>query len=286
MTKTVSVIGLGVMGRELARTLVEAGFDVIVWNRTPDRATPLIELGVKQAESPVEAINASSATITCIRSHRDTRELLEEAQNALSGKTLIELSTGDAGDAQGLMDWVQQCGGSCLIGMISTFPSGIGKSDNAILIAGDETTWKNHEGIVKTLCGKSARIGDSPKALAAIYASLFLPRQGFMIGMIYGALICEKAGVSMEDYVEQLPLTIKVVHDYYDVFAASIPNKNFENPPASMRTYQAAFEDVLSTCKDLGAPDDLPKLLSQLIQRGIDAGLAEQQITALTKVLR
>lgn len=285
MTKTVSVIGLGVMGRELARTLVEAGYEVVVWNRTPDRATPLVMLGARQAECPLEAIKASSVTITCIRSHRDTRELLEEAHHVVSGKTLIELSTGDAGDAQELMEWVQQCGGSCLIGMISTFPKGIGNDDSAILVVGDKAIWKQHETIVKTLCGKSSRIGDNPKALAAIYASLFLPRQGFMFGMIYGAMICKRAGVSMEDYVQQLPLTIKVVHDYYDVFATSVPSQNFDNPPASMGTYQAAFEDVLSTCNELGVPNEFPKLLSQLIQRGIDDGLAEKQITALTKIL-
>ncbi len=286
MTDSVSIIGLGVMGRELARTLIENGFIVTVWNRTPERAAPLVELGARLATTAADAIRASSATITCIRSHADTLRLLKEAQIELSGKTLIELSTGDAGEAQTLMKSVQGIGGNCLIGMISTFPTGIGLSDSAILIVGNEDTWKNNESLVKTLGGKSVRIGSSPKALSAIFASLFLPRQGFMFGMIYGALICEKAGVSMEDYVKLLPLTLKVVHDYYDVFAASVPSHNFTDPPASISTYQAAFEDVLATCKDLDVPDELPKLLSQLIQQGIDAGLAEQQITALTKILR
>jgi hypothetical protein len=135
------------------------------------------------------------------------------------------------------------------------------------------------------LGGKSAHLGENPVALAAIYASLVLPRQGFMFGMIYGALLCEKAGVSMDAYVEQLPLTIKVVHDYYDLFAATVPTGNFADPPASMGTYFAAFEDVLTTCRDLGAPDELPRLLHDLLKRGVDAGLAEQQITSLTKVI-
>ncbi|MDX1426011.1 MAG: hypothetical protein R3322_22910, partial [Kiloniellales bacterium] len=129
-------------------------------------------------------------------------------------------------------------------------------------------------------------VGENPKALAAIYASLFLPRQGFMFGMIYGALLCEKAGVSMDAYVAQLPLTIKVVHDYYDVFAASVPSGDFSNPPASMGTYYAAFQDVLNTCRDLGTPRELPQLLHDLVERGIESGLADEQITALTKILR
>jgi hypothetical protein len=146
--------------------------------------------------------------------------------------------------------------------------------------------WRDCEAILKTLAGKSARIGEDPKALAAIYASLVLPRQGFMFGMIYGALLCEKAGVSMDDYVAQLPLTIDVVHDYYDIFAATVPKGDYADPPASMGIYLAAFQDVLSTCRDLGTPDELPRLLHDLTKRGIDAGLGDKHLTALTEILR
>ena len=142
-----------------------------------------------------------------------------------------------AGEAESLMEWVRASGADCLIGMISVFPKDIGKADSAIVTVGSEKAWKICGGILKTLAGKSAYIGENPKALAALYASLVLPRQGFMFGMIYGALLCEKAGVSMDAYVEQLPLTIKVVHDYYDLFAATVPSDNFTDPPASMGTY-------------------------------------------------
>jgi 3-hydroxyisobutyrate dehydrogenase-like beta-hydroxyacid dehydrogenase len=284
--QSVSVIGLGVMGTELARVLIENGYDVTVWNRTPEKAVPHVKAGAALAKTATEAIRASEATITCIRTHSDTRALLEADPTVLTGKTIIELSTGDASEAASLMALIESQGAQCLIGMIATFPSGIGHADSAIVTIGVEDVWNDCAPILKTLAGKSAYIGTSPKALAAIYASLFLPRQGFMFGMIYGALICEKAGVSMDAYVEQLPLTIKIVQDYYDVFAASVPSGDFSNPPASLGTYYAAFQDTLNTCRDLGTPEDLPRLLHDLVKRGIDAGLADEQITALTKVLR
>lgn len=284
--QSVSVIGLGVMGTELARVLIKNGYDVTVWNRTPDKAVSHVKAGAALAKTATEAIRASEATITCIRTHSDTRALLEADPTVLTGKIIIELSTGDASEAASLMALIESQGAQCLIGMIATFPSGIGHADSAIVTIGVEDVWNDCAPILKTLAGKSAYIGTSPKALAAIYASLFLPRQGFMFGMIYGALICEKAGVSMDAYVEQLPLTIKIVQDYYDVFAASVPSGDFSNPPASLGTYYAAFQDTLNTCRDLGTPEDLPRLLHDLVKRGIDAGLADEQITALTKVLR
>ena len=284
--RSVSIIGLGIMGAELAQVLIESGYDVTVWNRTPEKAAPHVKAGAKLATTAGEAVRAGDVTITCIRTHSDTRALLEVDPAALSEKTIVELSTGDAGEAKSLMEWIRANGADCLIGMISVFPKDIGEPDSAIVAVGPQRVWTDCAPILKTLAGKSVCIGEDPKALAAIYASLVLPRQGFMFGMIYGALLCEQAGVSMDHYVELLPLTIKIVHDYYDVFAASVPSGNFADPPASMGTYFAAFQDVLNTCRDLGTPDELPRLLHDLAKRGIDAGLADQQITALTKVLR
>jgi 3-hydroxyisobutyrate dehydrogenase-like beta-hydroxyacid dehydrogenase len=284
--QSISLIGLGVMGSALARVLLENGYDLTVWNRSPEKAAPHVKAGARLARSASEAIAASATVVTCIRTHGDTRALLEADAGSLAGKTIVELSTGDAREAEALMAWVRSQGADCLIGMISTFPGGIGQADSAILTVGPARVWESCAPLLKTLAGKSAYVGENPKALAAIYASLFLPRQGFMFGMIYGALLCEKAGVSMDAYVAQLPLTIKVVRDYYDVFAASVPSGDFSNPPASMGTYYAAFQDVLNTCRDLGTPRELPQLLHDLVERGIESGLADEQITALTKILR
>ena len=284
--KSISVIGLGAMGSELARVLIENGYKVTVWNRTPTKATTHVETGAILAKSPSEAISASETTIICIRSHSDTRALLDVDADVLSGKIIIELSTGDAREAEALLNWVEDHGARCLIGMISTFPKGIGLDESAIITVGNNAAWQDCAPVFKHLAGQSSYIGENAKALAAIYASLFLPRQGFMFGMIYGALICEKAGVSMEAYVEQLPLTIKVVQDYYEVFAVSVPNGDFTNPPASLGTYYAAFQDTLHTCRDLGVSEELPKLLYDLVKGGIDAGLEEEQITALIKTMR
>ena len=206
--QTVSVLGLGAMGSQLARTLLAKGYSVTVWNRSPEKAADLVNAGAVLVNTPSEALKASETSITCIRSHRDTRQLLEKDPSALPGKVIIELSTGDSSEAASLMDWLRANDADCLIGMIAVFPKDIGQSDSAILTVGSQSVWAANEALVKTLAGASARLGEEPVALAAIYASLVLPRQGFMFGMIYGALICLKAGISMDDYVQVLPLTI------------------------------------------------------------------------------
>ena len=89
----------------------------------------------------------------------------------------------------------------------------------------------------------------------------------------------------METYVEQLPLTIKDVADYYEDFASSVPNDDYSNPQASIDTYVAAFTDTLESFKGYGVSDELPRLMSKLVNQGADAGFGDKQITALVNLL-
>lgn len=282
--KDITIIGLGVMGTALARTLLKNGYNVTVWNRSPEKSEALRGEGAKISATCTDAVAASSTVMICIKSHTDTKAILESTQS-LANKNIIELSTGSAPDAEFLYQWANEQGAKCLIGMICTFPRGIGEQDSTIVTVGSESLWNNSKDMLKILAGKSSYIGDQVGSLAILYSALFLPRQGFMFGMIYGALLCKKAGVSMDTYVEQMPLTIKVVHDYYDVFASSVPNEDYSNPQASIDTYVAAFADTLESFKDNSANDELPRLMAKLLNMGADAGLGEKQITSLINLL-
>ena len=282
--KNVTIIGLGAMGAALARTLMQSGYKVTVWNRSADKAEALKNEGASVASSSAKAIAANSTIVICIKTHTDTRAILESAQS-LENKNIIELSTGSAPEAESLYQWLEAEKATCLIGMICTFPRGIGEKDTTIVTVGSANLWDESKDMLMLLAGKSTYIGDQVGSLAILYSALFLPRQGFMFGMIYGALLCKKAGVSMETYVEQMPLTIKVVNDYYEVFASSVPNEDFANPQASIDTYVAAFKDTLDSFKDNDVNDELPRLMSKLVNLGADAGLGDKQITSLVNLL-
>ncbi|MFD0818979.1 NAD(P)-binding domain-containing protein, partial [Micromonospora zhanjiangensis] len=53
---TISILGLGPMGRALATAALAAGHPTVVWNRTPDRAAPLVERGAVLAPTAADAL--------------------------------------------------------------------------------------------------------------------------------------------------------------------------------------------------------------------------------------
>jgi 3-hydroxyisobutyrate dehydrogenase-like beta-hydroxyacid dehydrogenase len=66
--------GLGRMGEPMAGRLLDAGHDVVVWNRTRERTDGLVERGARRAESPAEAAGGVEAVFTML----STPEALEE----------------------------------------------------------------------------------------------------------------------------------------------------------------------------------------------------------------
>jgi len=54
MRERVGFIGLGIMGRGMARNILNAGFDLCVWNRTPEKMQPFAEAGARTAAGHAE----------------------------------------------------------------------------------------------------------------------------------------------------------------------------------------------------------------------------------------
>jgi len=61
----VALLGTGIMGAPMARNLAKAGFDVTVWNRSPDRAAPLIDV-CKVAGTAADAVSGADAVFTMV----------------------------------------------------------------------------------------------------------------------------------------------------------------------------------------------------------------------------
>ena len=281
----ISVIGLGDMGSALAGTLLQNGYSVTVWNRSADKAEPLTAAGATLAASAQEAIAASPATVTCITSHDRTIELIESLDISLEGKTIIELSTGGITEAETLASLISDKGGDWLIGAISGYPSSVGSQELVLITVGKREVWEEWEGLIKTLGGGSVCVGDRAGMVPTLFAALFTTRQGFMFGMIYGGLVCKKAGIPLEEFARQVPITMGVLPSYHKYFSDTVEGEVFESAEASMATYAAALDDALATFEALGASSELPKLFSEQAHKGMDAGLDKKALTALIGLL-
>ena len=98
MIKTrVAFIGIGTMGKPMARNLLRAGFPVTVFNRTRSRAEELVPDGAELADSPASAAEGADIVITIVSDTPDVREVIlgsnGAAETAKPGAVVIDMST-------------------------------------------------------------------------------------------------------------------------------------------------------------------------------------------------
>ncbi|MGH2806069.1 MAG: NAD(P)-dependent oxidoreductase [Actinomycetota bacterium] len=94
---TVGVIGLGAMGGRMARRFLDAGHDVVVWNRSSEKAAPLADAGAQVVETPRDVVRAAEVTLTMLADPDALRAVVEGSDGIAAAldddKTVIEMST-------------------------------------------------------------------------------------------------------------------------------------------------------------------------------------------------
>jgi 3-hydroxyisobutyrate dehydrogenase len=141
MTERIGFIGLGIMGRGMSRNLVEAGFDVTVWNRSPERMAPLAEAGAATAGSPRELAAACDVVITCVSDTPDVQAVLlgEEGvvHGAKPGSLVIDMSTISPRVTRELAAALGARGIAMLDAPVSGGSEGAEKGTLSIMVGGD-----------------------------------------------------------------------------------------------------------------------------------------------------
>src|SRR5215211_5825717 len=82
----VTIIGLGNMGSALVRALLGNGHAVTMWNRSSEKAAPLVDIGAALAPSPSAAITDSPIIMVCVTNYAAANHIFEEVAANLPGK--------------------------------------------------------------------------------------------------------------------------------------------------------------------------------------------------------
>ena len=161
MDRQVTVLGCGNMGSALIRTLADAGYEVTAWNRTYGRAEALTCEHVVAMRSARDAASASPMILACVSVYSVLQQVLESIGD-ISGKTLINLTTGSPREAEVMASWAAAHQVGYLDGVITVYPRQIGNRDAQIMISGPTDLWLAHQASLLTLAGAARHVSESP----------------------------------------------------------------------------------------------------------------------------
>jgi len=279
----ITVIGLGLMGSALARTIHRAGHNLTVWNRSPEKMQPFIDDDIAAAPDEASAINASPIILICIDNYDVTFSLLntEAIAPLLAGRTIVQLSTGTPREALDAAEWMKRHDVSYLDGAILAGPNDIGTVSGQILLCGDEVAYTKAGQILGCLGEDVRYLGSNFRAASALDLAWLCDSYGRFLAVIHAARLCESEDVGFDKFASLFEEN-SLVRRYANV----IHSGDFKNCTATLQVWGGALERIRAQGRDAGIDTSFPDFVDNLFQEAIKSGYGEEHVMSLVKVLR
>ncbi|MFF5366400.1 NAD(P)-dependent oxidoreductase [Streptomyces sp. NPDC013187] len=279
-TTPVTVIGLGLMGQALAGAFLKAGHPTTVWNRTAAKADRLVAEGARAATTVGDAIAAGSLTVVCVTDYRAFHELLDSGDVTLEGTTLVNLTSGDSGQAREAARWAEQRGARYLDGAVMAIPSTIGTAEAVILQSGARADFDAHASALGAL-GTVTHLG-ADHGLASLYDVSGLAMMWSVLNAwLQGTALLRTAGVEAAAYAPFAQQIAAGVATWLPGYAEQIDRGSFPAEVSALETDVRAMAHLIDESEAVGVNAELPKLIKAMADRAIAAGHGQEQYPVL-----
>jgi len=162
----VAMIGLGKMGKGIASNIQDAGFELIVYNRTSAKAEPFVEKGAVLAKTPAEAASLANIVVTSLMDDASVLEMVTAKEGILSGlaKGGIHLCTTTISPelSKKLTELHRQHGSHFIMGAVVGRPDAAEAGELLTLMAGDNECIDRCRAVSSTYSAATLIIGNDP----------------------------------------------------------------------------------------------------------------------------
>jgi 2-hydroxy-3-oxopropionate reductase len=165
MAEKVGFIGLGIMGKPMAKNLIEAGYELVVYNRTREKAEELASEGATVAGSPKEVAEQSDMIITMLPDSPQVEEVLTGEDGVLEGiregALILDMSTISPVVTEELSEKAQVKGASMLDAPVSGGDVGAIEGTLAIMVGGSEEDFERAGPLFEVMGKTVTHVGPS-----------------------------------------------------------------------------------------------------------------------------
>jgi 3-hydroxyisobutyrate dehydrogenase len=273
-------IGLGAMGRGMARNLHRAGFLKAVWNRTADRALVLAsELNCVAAMTPAELAAECDVVVMCVSADADVLEMTDVIATALrAGSVVIDCSTVSAATAREAANRLARHEVEFLDAPVSGGVEGARDGTLAIMVGGSEGAFELARPVLSAMGRAVTHFGPSGAGQAA-KATNQIMCAGIIQAVAEAMAFAKAEGLPLNDLIETLGKGAG--SSWY--FVNRAPNMVRGTYPAGFRVRLHAKD--LEICQQMAARHgvelDLVRSTQEHYRRMIDDGHGDEDISAI-----
>lgn len=282
----VGFVGLGVMGGGVTRRLLAAGHTVSGYNRSRDKAAPLVELGLDLRDSPREVAEAAEVVFSMVTNVAALEAVTQGPDGILAGlglgKIYVDMTTGTPEASRALAEQVAELGARMLDAPVSGSVSTLEEGRLSIMVGGDEDAFDEVEAILRDIGPTVMRIGSNGQALLmkiAINLSLHVQ----MVAFCEGLLLAEKDGIDKEVAVEALLQSViaSPMLKYRGPFVLEMPDEAWFNVNMMQKDMNLALE----AGRRLDVPMPTTAISNELLTAARAMGYVEQDFAVVYEVM-
>lgn len=282
----VGFIGLGLMGAPMALNVAHAGYPLIVYNRSVEKAARHREAGASVADTPRALAVDSDVIITMLSDASAVLAVLEGETGVLAGvqpgTTLIDMSTVAPEDTRMIARLVNGSGVKMLDAPVygSTGPATEGTL--GIMVGGEVETFNRYRELLGTMGKNIFYMGPQGSgALVKLGFNLIVAAQ---VAALAEAMTLTKKGGLDQDLVRKVITSSGINSGLIERKAENISTDQFA-PAFPLKHMHKDLQLMVRTAEELGVTLPATSVIHQLFTTARDRGLADQDFSAIYRLL-
>lgn len=286
MTTKIAYLGMGIMGRGMASNLVEAGYDVTVWNRTAEKAQPVIENGATQAETPAEAVQDADVIMYCLSDDEAVEDLVfgdgDLLNSVSSGQIVVDMTTVHPDTSLREAAAYAEKDVRFLDAPVFGSKNEAAEGGLWIVVGGDRALYDEVLPILEVLSETTHYMGETGMGTSMkLVGNLIVAAQLEALGE--AMILATKAGLDPRDVLEVLHVT-DFKSPIFDGVGAALVERDFSTHFALNLMLKDA-NLIAKFAEDLNVPTPAAAAIRENIKAAVNKGWGEQNASALIRNL-
>ncbi|GAA0581192.1 NAD(P)-dependent oxidoreductase [Streptomyces crystallinus] len=274
-TETVSVIGLGNMGRALAGAFLAAGYATTIWNRTAGRGDELVARGAVHAPSAAEAVRASALTVVSLVDYDAAEAVLGPLAQAGAfggGRVLVNLTSDTPERSRSAAVWAAEHGIPYLDGSVLVPTPVVGTAEALVLYSGDRAVFAEYEDVLRALGGRAEFLGEDA-GLAAVYDLAMLDFfYTAMSGLVHAFALAGADGVKAVELAPFLDTISSILPPLAGAMAGHVDAGSHPGTLGNLAMETAGIDHILHTARRRGLDVTVLEAVRTIAGRSVGKG--------------
>ena len=284
MAEKIGFIGLGIMGKPMARNLLKAGYELTVYDIVGDAVEEVVGDGATGASSCAEVAAATDTVITMLPDSADSERAILGAggvlEGAKTGSLVIDMSSIAPSVSQRIAAECANKGVGMLDAPVSGGEPGAVAGTLAIMVGGKQEQFDQSVDLLKVMGANVVRTGDIGAGGVTKLANQIIVAANIE-ALAEALVLAQKAGVDPENVLNAIRggLAGSAV---LEAKGPMMLNRNFR-AGFRVRLHQKDLRNVLQTAQELNIPLPVTSLLQQMLGALMNEGEAESDHSAILK---